>query len=180
MHNHHPRFQLDHNSESNTSCSNIPLPSFETICTISPVRMDSSFERSLLKSYSTLAVGVAGFFEAGGAEGGGGGGARTEPAESVRVCAAAAAAATGWGTIRDCAAGWGTAAGCGVACGKGCAAGAGLRAAADSFDGPPPGPPGLSSLPLVTGRAATCLGRGVGFETELGGSPALVWMVLLL
>lgn len=63
MHNHHP------------------FPSFETICRISPVRMDSSFERSLLKSYNTLAVG---FFEAGGAEGGGGGGAFIELEESVR------------------------------------------------------------------------------------------------
>lgn len=61
---------------------NIPFPSFETICTISPARIDSSFERSLLKSYSTLAVG---FFEAGGAAGGGGGGALTEVADSVRV-----------------------------------------------------------------------------------------------
>lgn len=58
--------------------------------------MDSSFERSLLKSYRTLAVG---FDAAGGADGGGGGGALTEPADSVRVCAAAVAA-TGCGTIR--------------------------------------------------------------------------------
>lgn len=51
---------------------------------------------------------------------------------------------------------------------------------AASFEGPPPGPPGRRSFPLVTGRAATCLPLGVGLETELGGSPALVWMVLLL
>lgn len=134
--------------------------------------MDSSFERSLLKSYKTLAVG---FFEAGGADGGGGGGALMEPEDSLRVCAAAAAT-TGCGTIRGC----GVAAGREIDWGKGCAAGAGLRAAADSFDGPPPGPPGRSSLPLVTGRAATCFARGVGFDTEFGGSPALVWIVLLL
>jgi hypothetical protein len=116
-----------------------------------------------------------GFFEAGGADGGGGGGALTEPEDALRVCAAAAAAATGWGTMRGCAA-----AGLGMDWGRGCAAGGGFRAAADSFDGPPPGPPGRSSLPVVTGRAATCLGRGVGLDTELAGSPALVWIVLLL
>lgn len=133
--------------------------------------MDSSFERSLLKSYKTLAVG---FFEAGGADGGGGGGPLTEPVDSVRECAAATAA-TGCGTIRAC----GVAAGCEVR-GKGCAAGTGLRDAVESLEGPPPGPPGRRSLPLVTGLAATCFARGVGFDTELGGSPALVWIVLLL
>lgn len=30
------------------------------------------------------------------------------------------------------------------------------------------------------GLPATCFGLGVGLETEFGGSPALVWMVLLL
>jgi hypothetical protein len=67
----------------------VPFPSLDTICTISPVRMESSLARSLLKSYLTFAVG---FFAAGGAAGGGGGGALIEPVDSLRVWAAAAAA----------------------------------------------------------------------------------------
>lgn len=49
-----------------------------------------------------------------------------------------------------------------------------------NFEGPPLGPPGRSSLPLVTGLAATGFGLGVGFDTEVAGSPCPVWMVLLL
>lgn len=75
----------------------IPFPSLETICTISPVRMVNSLARSLLKSYKTFAVGFLGAAAAGGADGGGGGGALTELVDSLRECAAAAAvtAATG-------------------------------------------------------------------------------------
>lgn len=51
--------------------SGIPFPSFAIIWTISPLRTESSLERSLLKSYKTLAVS---FLAAGGAAGGGGGG----------------------------------------------------------------------------------------------------------
>lgn len=40
-----------------------------------------------------------------------------------------------------------------------------------SLDGPPPGPPGRSSLPFVIGLPAICLPRGVGREMEFGGSP---------
>lgn len=75
--------------------------------------------------------------------------------------------------------GW-TGAGAGtLAPGKGRGAGAGLGRDA-SLDGPPPGPPGRSSLPVVTGLAATCFGRGVGLETALAGSPWPVWIVPLL
>ena len=38
-------------------------------------------------------------------------------------------------------------------------------------EGRPLGPPGLISLPRVIGRGGTGLPLGVGFETELGGSP---------
>lgn len=77
---------------------NVPFPSLETICTISPARMVNSLARSLLKSYKTLAVGFLGAAAAaGGATGGGGGGALTELVDSLRECAATAAvtAATG-------------------------------------------------------------------------------------
>ena len=43
-----------------------------------------------------------------------------------------------------------------------------------SFDGPPPGPPGRSSLPCVMGFPALGLPFGVGLETEFGGSPGPV------
>ena len=145
------------------------------ICTISPDRISSSLACALVKSYSTLAVA---FFGAGGLAGGGGGGALIDPDEGVRAWDAATAA-TGCGTGRGAGAGAGRGAGAawGVGWGIGWRAGAGRDA---SFDGPPPGPPGRSSFPLVTGRAATCFPRGVGLDTELGGSPALVWIVWLL
>jgi hypothetical protein len=84
MHSHQPVVMLERDFfKWGKQGIYVPFPSFETICTISPVRMDSSFARSLLKSYRTLAVG---FREAaGGAEGGGGGGAFMEPLESVRM-----------------------------------------------------------------------------------------------
>lgn len=71
------------------------------------------------------------------------------------------------------AAGWGVAAGraWGVGTGRGVVPFGRLPL---SLEGPPLGPPGRKSLPLVTGRAATGLGRGVGLETELGGSPGPV------
>lgn len=53
-------------------------------------------------------------------------------------------------------------------------------AAAANLDGPPSGAPGRTNLPFVTGLAATGLGRGVGLETELGGSPGPVRIVPLL
>lgn len=59
-----------------------PFPSLETICTISPARIESSFDWALLKSYKTLAVG---FLCAGGLEGGGGGGPLIDPDDAVRV-----------------------------------------------------------------------------------------------
>jgi hypothetical protein len=71
------------------------------------------------------------------------------------------------GIGRDCAA-------AGVGTGLGCAG------RLVSFDAPPPGPPGRRSLPLVIGFAAICFPLGVGFDTELGGSPGPVWTVLLL
>ena len=43
-----------------------------------------------------------------------------------------------------------------------------------SLDGPPPGPPGRSSLPFVMGFPATCFDLGVGLETEFAGSPGPV------
>lgn len=58
---------------------NLPFPSLETICTISPAWIVSSLDLSLEKSYKTLAEG---FFGAAGAAaggaGGGGGGARMD------------------------------------------------------------------------------------------------------
>ncbi|OOF90523.1 hypothetical protein ASPCADRAFT_135088 [Aspergillus carbonarius ITEM 5010] len=69
-----------------------PFPSLDTICTISPARIDNSLDWSLLKSYNTFAVG---FFCAGvPAGGGGGGGARPELDDAFRTCCDAAAAAT--------------------------------------------------------------------------------------
>ena len=87
----------------------LPFPSFETICTVSPARMVSSLDRSLVKSYRTLAID---FFGAGGAAGGGGGGALMEPVELVWACDAAAAA-TGWEAGFGCGGGAGCAAGVG-------------------------------------------------------------------
>jgi hypothetical protein len=75
------------------------------------------------------------------------------------------------GTARGCAA---AGAAAGVGTGLGCAG----RLA--SLDGPPPGPPGRRSLPLVMGFAAICFPLGVAFDTELGGSPGPTWIVLLL
>ena len=48
---------------------------------------------------------------------------------------------------------------------------AGVLATDDSFPGAPPGPPGLNSFPFVIGLLATAFPRGVGLDTELGGSP---------
>jgi hypothetical protein len=102
---------------------------------------------------------------AAGGGGGGGGGARFDDAEVVRAWLVPFDnAATGCGTALRCA-------GAGAAAGVGAAAGAGLGRAAN-LDGAPPGPPGRSSLPLVIGFAATCFPLGVGFDCELGGSPA--------
>jgi len=57
----------------------------------------------------------------------------------------------------------------GVGTGRRVAAAAGLGRD-DVFDGRPPGPPGRSNFPLVMGLAIA-LARGVGLDTELGGSP---------
>lgn len=115
---------------------------------------------------------------AGGAAGGGGGGggALFEDVEALRAWLAPFdKAATGCGTGLDWeAAGAATGAAAGVGVGLGCAG----RLA--NFDGPPPGPPGRSSLPFVIGFAATCFPLGVGFDCEFGGSPADVCMVPLL
>lgn len=84
------------------------------------------------------------------------------------------------GTGRDdcgTAAGTGRAA-CGMAAGTGrdaagAAAGMGLAAGFGrdaTFDGCPPGPPGLNNLPVVIGRTIA-LPFGVGRDTELGDSP---------
>jgi hypothetical protein len=123
---------------------------------------------------------------AGGAAGGpgGGGGGGTRPADAVRACPVPFDnAATGCGTGLGCcvAAGVGTARGCaaaGAAAGVGTGLGCAGRLA--SLDGPPPGPPGRRSLPLVMGFAAICFPLGVAFDTELGGSPGPTWIVLLL
>lgn len=48
---------------------------------------------------------------------------------------------------------------------------AGVLATDDNFPGAPPGPPGLNSFPFVIGLLATAFPRGVGLDTELGGSP---------
>lgn len=68
--------------------SHHPFPSRDTICTISPARIDNSLGCALEKSYSALATG---FFGAGALTGGGGGGAFTDPEELARLCAVAAA-----------------------------------------------------------------------------------------
>lgn len=49
-----------------------------------------------------------------------------------------------------------------------------------NFEGPPPGPPGRNSFPLVIGLPATCFPRGVGRDCESGGSPGPVCIVPLL
>jgi hypothetical protein len=73
------------------------------------------------------------------------------------------------------------AAGTGLACvAAGVGTGLGCAGRLASFEGPPPGPPGRRSLPFVMGLAAICLPLGVGFETELGGSPGPVCTVPLL
>lgn len=128
---------------------------------------------SLLKSYKTLAF--FGPAAAAGGGGGGGGGALADALDELRECEAATAA-TGWGTALGVGVGC-AAAGWGVGCGTARRSGAGLDA---SFEGPPPGPPGRRSLPVVTGRAATCFPRGVGLDTEFGGSPEPVWIAPLL
>jgi hypothetical protein len=120
-------------------------------------------------------------FATGGAGGGGGGGARLPPedAELERAwLALLIAAAIGlWAAlcVGCVTAIWGTARGCVVeAPGIGlAAAGWGLDAAGleASFEGPPCGPPGRSSLPDVIFLAATAFGRGVGLDCELGDSP---------
>lgn len=114
---------------------------------------------------------------AGGAVGGGGGGgALFDDADALRAWLVPFDnAATGCGI----ALGWEAA---GVATGAAGVVGIGLACAGRlaSFEGPPPGPPGRSSLPFVIGFAATCFPFGVGFDCELGGSPADVWMVPLL
>jgi hypothetical protein len=79
-------------------------------------------------------------------------------------------AATGCGTALGCAAAWGTGLDCAAGVGTGLACAGRLA----SFEGPPPGPPGRNSLPLVIGLAAICLPLGVGFDTEFGGSPGPV------
>ena len=61
----------------------------------------------------------------------------------------------------------------------GATAGATTRAGAyaedgSNLDGRPPGPPGRTSLPLLIGFLALSLPRGVGRETEFGGSPGPV------
>lgn len=114
--------------------------------------------------------------------GGGGGGGRDWDCEAVELTrlwfevAIAAATAAGWGTGRDsrvdC---WPLPGSC-----WGAGRGLGLAAACESLDGPPPGPPGRRSLPLLMGLPATCFGRGVGLETEFAGSPGAVRMVPLL
>ena len=43
-----------------------------------------------------------------------------------------------------------------------------------SFEGRPPGPPGLIRRPEVNGFGATGLPFGKGFDREVGGSPAWV------
>lgn len=71
----------------------------------------------------------------------------------------------------------------GIDCGMGCGVGVGRGAAAGrdaSLEGAPPGPPGRSNFPEVIGLPATCFGLGVGFETELAGSPGPVRIVPLL
>lgn len=128
---------------------------------------------------------------AGGAAGGGGGG--TERADDtddwLRVCdgkdcpmAAAAAAAAGAGVGLEDAIG--AAGGIGrddaAAAGTGRAAGVVFLVPFVSLEGLPDGPPGRISLPPVKGLAATGFPRGLGRDTELGGSPWLVWMAPLL
>lgn len=89
---------------------------------------------------------------AGGAAGGGGGGARIAGLSCADPLAA-----------------------CGVGLSRAGRACAGREASLVC-----PGPPGRRSLPLVIGRPATGLGRGVGLETELGDMPSFAWIVLLL
>lgn len=157
-----------------------PLFSFCVTRTISPFAKLSSPEDCPAKSYRARNVGSLGAGGAAGGGGGGGGGVRV--ADDDRECPVPFdRAATGWGTGLD----WGVAAGGGVGIGRESAAtgvGTGLGCAGRlaSLEGPPPGPPGRKSLPFVIGFAATCLPFGVGLETELGGSPGAVWMVLLL
>src|SRR5687768_5634650 len=136
-----------------------------------------------------------GFGLAGGAAGGGGGGTRV-------AAGVAAAAAAGCGLVWL---GMTAAAGCGTGLGTGTGAGAAAEAAAPPMpggggtdrvelapglgcagrlavirDGRPPGPPGLISFPLVIGRGGTGFARGVGRDTEFGGSPCVVWTAPLL
>ena len=138
---------------------------------ISPAATDSSLELGELKSYLTLACGVAGAFAgdgAGAGGGGGGGGVRVEETDSLRVWAGVPLTwRSGAFTI--------AAAGTGRLVVVAAAAGAGLGRDA-TFDGAPLGPPGRNSLPLVMGLAMT-LERGVGLETELGDSPWPTWIV---
>jgi hypothetical protein len=64
--------------------------------------------------------------------------------------------------------------GCGItrgSCGIGCAA------AGRFFVGPPFGPPGLSSLPVVIGFAGSCFPFGIGRLGEFGASPGPTWIV---
>jgi hypothetical protein len=98
--------------------------------------------------------------------GGGGGGSLCEP-DSLRAWLTPFTAGRGFGCATD------------AFIERLEAAGVGLGRDA-SFEGPPPGPPGRSSLPFVMGLPGTCLPRGVGRETEFGGSPGPVWILPLL
>jgi hypothetical protein len=77
------------------------------------------------------------------------------------------AATTGLGTARCCE----------VAEIDGLETGFVFRVVLDSFEGRPPGPPGLISRPFVNGFGGTGLLFGMGRDTEFGGSPRLVCIV---
>ena len=145
-------------SASSPAMTCLPLDSLRTISTVSPFLMLISPFDWPAKSQMARHIGSC---PAGGAAGGGGGGARI--AGPSIPCADPFKPACGLGTARS------------LLPGRTCAAG---REA--SFVGPPRGPPGRKSFPLVIGRPATGLGRGVGFDTELGDIPSLACIVLLL
>ena len=171
----------------------VPLSFFWTMMMISSFLMLSSFDDCPAKSYRALYVGCAGVAAVGGASTGGGGGGGAFRVDDVDVDVeagillvrieakafpfVAAAGCTGSALDRND----GVLAGLAKleAMGRGTVWGVGLAVfvagrALDSFEGPPPGPPGRRSFPFVIGLPAMGVGFGVGLETEPGGSPGPV------
>lgn len=138
--------------------------------------MESWFEFGEVKSYLTFARGMedVGGGAAGGAGGGGGATREADVFDSFLVWLAYpfVCCVTCWWTGR--AAGVGTA--CGCCLWTGAAAGTGRDLAGRFFAGAPPGPPFLSSFPVVMGLTIA-LPRGVGLDCDDGDSPWPTWIV---